>query len=477
MSDGGRALSGRQPRPELHFTPPANWMNDPNGLIVLDGTFHLFYQHNPDAPRWGNLHWGHATSDDLWTWEHHPIAIVPDALGEAFSGTVVLDEVDTAGFGTGALVAIYTQDLSGLQRQSLAVSVDGGEQWKPYDGNPVIESPAGVSDFRDPKVLRYSSGTSAWWVMVLAVGPDVWVYRSDDLRHWRRASTLTVPTPWPGSIVEVPELASVPVEGTDECVWTLIVSLIPPGGAQRLGGRVRAMAVDFDGETLAPREPATGLASFDGGRDFYAAMTWDRTLPDPPVCVGWLDEREVGGVADRAEWCGRLSLPRAVTWVDDDGELRLRQAPMLPMERRRIADVAEGTIEWESAPVLDACFVVSLVAEMPPSSEAGSARITLESSTERLSLIVDRSGARLGDRGHPASGRRTSAEDVSMCEVVVIVDAGSIEVFVDGGLGVLSEVAWLGVEPTSVTVEVHGAARLASTFIDELGPASTKAAT
>ena len=95
------AAAGSPPRPRLHFTPPANWMNDPNGLVVIDDTFHLFYQHNPSAARWGNLHWGHAVSHDLMRWDHRPVAIAPDHHGEVFSGTAVIDSTGSAGFGAG----------------------------------------------------------------------------------------------------------------------------------------------------------------------------------------------------------------------------------------------------------------------------------------------------------------------------------------------------------------------------------------
>ncbi|MEL6984669.1 MAG: glycoside hydrolase family 32 protein, partial [Actinomycetota bacterium] len=85
-------------RPRLHFTPPAGWMNDPNGLIRLKDTYHLYYQHNPNDVVWGDIHWGHATSSDLVTWTHQPIAIAPGDDGQIFSGTVSVDIDDSAGF-------------------------------------------------------------------------------------------------------------------------------------------------------------------------------------------------------------------------------------------------------------------------------------------------------------------------------------------------------------------------------------------
>src|SRR5215213_10374425 len=86
-----RSLLAADPhRPQYHFLPPSNWMNDPNGIIQWKGQFHLFYQYNPIGPLWGNMHWGHATSPDLIHWSDKPIALAPtlggpDATG-CFSG-------------------------------------------------------------------------------------------------------------------------------------------------------------------------------------------------------------------------------------------------------------------------------------------------------------------------------------------------------------------------------------------------------
>ena len=95
-------------RPQFHFTPKANWMNDPNGMVYHNGIYHLFYQYYPDAKVWGPMHWGHATSKDMISWKEQPIALYPDSLGYIFSGSAVVDKNNTAGFGKDALVAIFT---------------------------------------------------------------------------------------------------------------------------------------------------------------------------------------------------------------------------------------------------------------------------------------------------------------------------------------------------------------------------------
>ena len=95
-------------RPVWHLAPPRGWMNDPNGLCRVGGRWHTFYQHHPESDEWGPMHWGHASSTDLAHWEHHPVALAPDEHGTIFSGSVVCDHDDTAGFGADALVALFT---------------------------------------------------------------------------------------------------------------------------------------------------------------------------------------------------------------------------------------------------------------------------------------------------------------------------------------------------------------------------------
>jgi sucrose-6-phosphate hydrolase SacC (GH32 family) len=90
----GMPGTAARPRPALHFAPRQGWMNDPNGLIQWNGRIHLFYQHNPSGPVWGNIAWGHASTTDMWTWEDHPLALEPDPPGPdrdgCFSGCAIV---------------------------------------------------------------------------------------------------------------------------------------------------------------------------------------------------------------------------------------------------------------------------------------------------------------------------------------------------------------------------------------------------
>ena len=174
-------------RPQFHFTPQSNWMNDPNGLVYLDGEYHLFYQYNPFGDQWGHMSWGHAVSPDLVHWQHLPVAIPEEQGVMAFSGSAVLDVHNTAGFGRPGetpMVAIYTgyREADRNQAQYLAYSLDRGRTWARYSGNPVLD--IGSKDFRDPKVFWYEPDQRWIMVAVLAAERSVSFYASPDLKQW-----------------------------------------------------------------------------------------------------------------------------------------------------------------------------------------------------------------------------------------------------------------------------------------------------
>ena len=295
-------------RPIAHFTPPEAWLNDPNGLVHLDGEYHLFYQHHPDADVWGPMHWGHAVSRDLLRWEHLPVALAPDEHGAIFSGSAVVDSDGVAGLGRGALLAFFTHHRDGCQRQSLAYSTDAGRSWTKYAGNPVLVDETIGSDFRDPRVLRYEGPTGSHWVMLVAAGNHVRFYGSDDLLSWRFLSTLGADEGGGLGVFETPDLFPVPVAGTERSRWVLSVGHLDGGPCG--GSGMRYLVGDFDGTRFAPDEPAGRIRWADHGADFYAAQTWSHEPDDRPIWVGWVNNWAYADRIPSTGWRGMLSLPR-----------------------------------------------------------------------------------------------------------------------------------------------------------------------
>jgi beta-fructofuranosidase/levanase len=292
-------------RPVAHYTPAKNWMNDPNGLVWYDGEYHLFYQYNPEGTSWGNMSWGHAVSRDLVHWQELPVAIPYSEQEQIFSGSVVVDEANTSGFGTEAeppLVAMYTSvdPDTGVQSQALAYSNDRGRTWTKYESNPVLD--IGSTEFRDPKVFWYDEG--GYWVMsaVLAEQHVVQFYRSDDLRSWTHLSDFG-PANAVGGVWEMPDLFPLPVDGNPKDTrWVLLVSL-NPGGISG-GSGVQYFVGDFDGRRFVAadsgRSAPSGepFASFDDN-DYGAWVAEGTAFGDGPVAGTQPGQNPVDGFEGR----------------------------------------------------------------------------------------------------------------------------------------------------------------------------------
>lgn len=322
-------------RPSFHFTPEKNWTNDPNGLVYLDGEYHLFYQNNPYGKTWGHMSWGHAVSEDLIHWQHLPVALEEYVDGVTkdstmiFSGTVVVDENDTGGFGKNALVAIYTSHVhkggAGLaQHQSMAYSVDKGRTWKRYDKNPIVD--IGRKDFRDPKVFWYEPEKK--WVMVLVV-PDLFkvqFYESKNLKEWKLSGefggagdTLRI---W-----ECPDLYPLTVENEKEKTkWVLSLSGSHPAGSKFVG--MQYFVGEFDGKKFVADDKRALYVN--DGKDFYAGIVYNH-LPkeqNRTVMIGWTNNWTYANQIPAGEWRGAMTIPRVLSLLKTEGGYRLLQRPV-----------------------------------------------------------------------------------------------------------------------------------------------------
>lgn len=330
-------------------------MNDPNGLLFLDGEYHLFYQYNPRADVWGDIGWGHAVSADRVRWRERPQALRAEDGEMCFSGTAVVDRGNTSGFGHSGrspLVAIYTSCYTrdridpndgsrlpaGTQAQSLAYSLDRGWTWTKYPLNPVLnpwhDATLDPREFRDPKVFWHRF-TRCWIMLVaLATRPAVRFYGSSDLRHWVLLSEFA-PAVAAGEIWEVPELFELPVDGdAHDSRWVLILARHPDS---RIGtSAVLYCLGQFDGTDFRPDACDEAFHRIDHGRDCYALLSWDDP-PDHRRCwIGWMNNWQYASSIPTSPWRGALTLPREVGLTRDaDGGLHLVQRPIAELRRLR----------------------------------------------------------------------------------------------------------------------------------------------
>ncbi|MEH7200544.1 glycoside hydrolase family 32 protein [Priestia megaterium] len=319
-----------------HIMAPANWINDPNGLVQYKGEYHVFYQHHPYDENWGPMHWGHVKSKDLVHWKHLPIALAPgDACDTdgCFSGSAVDNEGELTLIYTGHHYMDKEKDLF-YQNQNLAVSTDGVTFHKVAE-NPVITEPPTDSShhFRDPKVWKHKDS----WYMVVGNSTNenvgrVILYRSPDLRKWSYIGVLAQGNKKLGFMWECPDFFE--LDGK-------YVLMLSPQGIKKDGDlynnlfQTGYLIGDYNYET---NEFIHGsFNELDNGHDFYAVQT----LLDEKgrrIAIGWMDMWESDMPTKEDGWCGALTLPREVTLGENDKVL------MNPVEELNLLREVEHTI-------------------------------------------------------------------------------------------------------------------------------------
>ena len=459
-------------RPVCHFTPPAGWMNDPNGLVHHAGQWHLCYQHHPDSLVWGPMHWGHAVSRDLLTWQHLPIALAPDEHGTIFSGSAVVDHDGVAGYGPGAMLAFYTYHRERDRGQGLAFSLDAGRSWTKHAGNPILLPPDGDVDFRDPKVLRYQdSAGPAWWVLLLAAGRVLRFYRSDDLLRWTPTGTFVDRAGDDLAVLETPELLELPIDDGAERAWVL--SFGQTLGGPQGGSGSRYLVGGFDGQRFTPSEGDTEVRWADHGADFYAAQSWTDSPDGRRIWVGWMSNWAYAETTPATTWRGMLSIPRELGLTrGGDGRLWLTQRPVRELTDAHVPlvdlhDPDLATAQQALARIRGRCLDVTLAVEFAGTTHGrldlavhhgpgGATRVGYDPVSGQVVVDRSRSGGGL-DPAAPTHHRSPPLTGGGAVELRVLVDTTSVEVFADGGAVVLSVLAFPPPGATGIRLELDDA--------------------
>ncbi len=430
-------------RPRYHFAAPANWMNDPNGLIQWQGVYHLFYQYNPSGPTHGNIHWGHAASADLVQWEDWPVALAPtpdsaDADG-VYSGCAVDDN------GVPTLIYSGNRRIPGsdpperVQRTCVATSADGLRTWTKDLNNPVIrETPPGLDlvQYRDPSVWKEGD---TWYQVTGAGFPDVGgtalVYRSRDLRTWEYLHPLCVGDVhrtepiWTGTMWECPQFF--PLGDTH----ALLISAWDRGTKT-----TPYLTGDYADHRLAPR--VEGL--LDLGWSFYAPQSF-RDDRGRRIMFGWLREERPNADLVAAGWAGAMSVPRILT-ARPDGTLGYAPAPEIEALRGAHLHVADLPVTPDSRDFLDELRgnCLEIIAEFGGGDAATFGLIVGRSpdGAEETRIVYDRARAQLQvDRtrssaaatpDRPVVGGACPLDAGEALRLHIFLDGSIIEIFANG---------------------------------------------
>jgi fructan beta-fructosidase len=455
-------------RPQYHFTPSHNFMNDPNGMVFYKGEYHLFYQYNPEGQVWGHMSWGHAVGTDMVHWKHLPVAIPEDPKYMAYSGSAVVDWNNSSGLCKNSdpadhscLIAIYAAAYKDRQKQHIAYSNDRGRTWTNYAGNPVIDLDA--EDFRDPKVFWYAPQKKWVLVAVLADHRQALFFSSPDLKHWTKLSEFGPASDDVGQW-ECPDLLELPIEGTNDTRWVLIINRNP--GAPAGGTGVRYLIGQFDGTQFVEKESAGKKLWADYGKDFYATNSFnDMPQGDPrKIWIGWTSNWLYAKDEPTALWRGAQSIPRTLTlrWVTDpanpkpgpSGELLMIQAPVRELHSLRgepfvISDVSlqDANARLSQAGMKGATYEIEAEIEAGDASEIGF-RLRKSGPVETLVGIIPASNTLFVDRTRSGNvyfnadfpGRySTTLTNTKRVNLHIFVDRSSVEVFANAGEKVMTD--------------------------------------
>ena len=426
-------------RPQYHFTPATNWMNDPNGLVYYDGEYHLFYQHNPFENFWGHMSWGHAVSKDLVRWKHLPVAIPEEGDEMIFSGSVVVDWKNTSGFGKKnqpPMVAIYTGHYSSIRRevQSLAYSNDRGRTWTKYHANPVLDIE--MSDFRDPKVIWHQATQK--WIMVVALANErkIQFYASADLKSWRLLQTFD-PQLQRGEFVECPDFYCLPVDNNPHKLkWVLTFS-------QK---ELHYILGDFDGEKFtATKSQRTRI---DFGFDHYALQSFS-DIPQTDgrrISIAWM--HNFAYEFPTSPWKCQMTFPLSVELKTINNEVVMVQNPVRELKSLRktkyrfygksMPEIQAG-LSKISSPLLE------IKASFNPAASSRTGFRICKGNNEvttvfydknKNELVVDRSKS--GNAGFdsdffPISVAPLKAMRNQLVDIHIIIDKSSVEVIGNSG--------------------------------------------
>jgi fructan beta-fructosidase len=460
MNQGSLAQQKTIYRPTYHYTPPKNWVNDPNGLVYLDGEYHLFTQYNPYGATWGHMSWGHAVSKDLQNWQTLPIAMEEYSNQDStktmlFSGCAVVDSLNTSGlFRKGfkkGLVAIFTSHVHSMgkekvQHQSLMYSADKGRTWKLYNQNPILDLQ--MTNFRDPNVIWLPERQV--WIMTV-VKPllyTVQFYESKNLINWTLLSEFEnqgdVSKIW-----ECPSLSKVPIENSKDSKWMLTIS---SGHKQAGYVGMQYFIGDFDGYKFTSQNQDS-VFQMDYGKDYYAAIPYFN-LPkkhSKPIMLGWINNWAYANAIPTGKYRGGYSIPRELSIFKENETCKLKQTPI------KLKGIEEKNISVKSNQKAASIFfksdayILNLKIETSINkgfdleilkSESESTKISYDPNTEILSFDRTKSGKVAFHSAFASIEKMPLKAENGFINLKIIVDKSIVEIFANGGKAVLTDLVF-----------------------------------
>lgn len=347
---------------KYHYSRKEGWLGNPCGLVYFKEKYHLFFQLNPYLPRYGLMHWGHATSEDLMIWEECPVAISPDKEMSCNSGAAVVHD--------GKIWLFYNATTETGEETVLAAYSDNGVIFTKAEEMPAVRAPyEGDFKFREPFVFKYGKG----FRMLVGAGKDgiakVLQYRSDDLINWEYMGELLSDGRF-GSVIEQPSL--IEVDGK----WVFIIQ-----SEKHLPTKVLFAAGEYDGERFVFDSESDSFSPIDLGSDFYYPVV-STDEEGRAVLMSWMFSMKMNEAA--------ISAPRELT-VSRKGEVCL--IPYGEFKRKTIKEsrfVSYGagrlSVRFEGRTLFDKAY--RECPEISVLEDVGTVEVFLDGGRENISMFI-----------------------------------------------------------------------------------------
>lgn len=394
-------------RPYAHFTAKRGWLNDPNGLTYYNGKYLMFYQHNPVAVTWENMHWGYAVSDDLIHWQEKDIVLFPDENGTMFSGSAIIDRRNITGLkenDNDVILLFYTCAGSTSETakgkpftQKLAYSVDGGETFIKYE-KPLIEQICGGN--RDPKVIYYE--TDDMYIMALFLEEHEFaLFKSKNLLDWEEFQRITM-----SEDAECPNFYPLAADGDENNIkWVFSAA------------SDRYYIGSFDGNKFIAE---SGLKRLNYGNNSYAAQSWSDVSDGRCIRTAFATV-----VIPGMPFGSVMNVPQEMSLKTINSELRLCAKPVKEIEKLYIKTDTFENVRIDNEDPFSfktegkCCDIVLNIGEC--------SSFTFSLYGMEIEYSKEKGVLRCQDKEAPVSGNNGNIA------LRIVIDTAYAEIFADGG--------------------------------------------
>ncbi|MBE6731326.1 MAG: glycoside hydrolase family 32 protein [Ruminococcaceae bacterium] len=394
-------------RPQIHFAPYFGWNNDPNGLVYLNGVYHLFYQHNPCEPNWENMSWAHATSTDLIHWEERDVALYPDEFGTMFSGSAIVDTknlLKKQKSDIPTIILYYTAASQSHTKekaftQCMAYSTDGGKTFTKYENNPVIKHKIG--DNRDPKIV-WCPELECYLLALFLDGEEYAIFKTDDLVHFTEWFRFNTPEE-----NECPDIFRIKADD-GKFKWVFI----------------GAHDVYITGEIIGGKFIPDGNYKKLHNGAWYASQTYSDAPGDRRIRIEWM---RTGSFIDK-NYSQHMGIPTEITLKNIGKEYYLASNPVKELDSYiKSEDIYEDfEIEAKGKSKIYVGTDPILITINSEYTENG--KLNLKAFGNDIGFDFDLNEVYIGKIKNKISLKKENFD------AKILIDRSSIEVFTDGGI-------------------------------------------